>query len=724
MSRKIDVIVPVYDGFEETVQCIESVLNSTLKDHTYLNVINDCSPNDKLTDWLRVMSKKHQFSLHENTENLGFVQTVNRGMELHHDRDVILLNSDTIVAGDWVDRMAVHVEKGSKVSSVTPFSNNATICSFPNFCEENEMLPYSVGLIDKAFAKANAGESEEIPTAIGFCMYITRDSLNDVGLFDADTYGRGYGEENDFCMRSARSGWKHVVAADVFVAHVGGVSFSAEKNNRVNEAQKILDKLYPEYHKLVHQFISRDPLLPFRIKAHVELIQLAQKKTTLLISHNLGGGVEKYTKELAMYIGEGGFFPIIRPSSITGAVNLSLSPLSNDKLSFSLPQDYGRLLDLCRCIGVAQVYVQHTMGLPEKVIAIANDLGCAMDFMIHDYYLINANPTLTSKEGLFCEDFDTRDECCESYYPRPFGVSAQTWREGQKHFLDQCRHIIAPSKYTAKLFSTYFDKYEVQVAYHPDSIFIDYPNPIPVRQKVSEPLRVLVLGAVSKEKGADVLEDAAILSKKEGLNIEFHLLGYSYKPLYGDIVEHGAYCTEEVVEKINVIQPDLIWFPALWPETYSYTLSEALKSGRPILASNFGSFPERLQGRAYSWIHSWNSSAKLWLDFMQKIAKGEAGSFAGTDEWRTLYCSSKDFYMSFWDRVEHRSFKPFELSRFELYSEPVKVSRKERLLLYLIKCRSLWGVRTIVRNIPQPLKDRVRVLLSKRTLHDLLMRNK
>ena len=299
MKQEIDILIPVYDGYEETIQCIESVLSSGLDQGVFLNVINDSSPNDKLTDWLRDASKRHGFELFENKVNLGFVQTVNRGMTLHEDRDVILLNSDTIVAGNWVERMHAHVAKDKKISSVTPFSNNATICSFPDFCKENELLPYPVSLLDQAFSNANAGRSEVIPTAIGFCMYISRACISQIGLFDAATFGRGYGEENDFCMRATRAGWKHIVAADVFVAHVGGVSFSEEKDARVAAAQEILDKLYPEYHSLVQEFIAENPLIPHRIKAHAELIRLAtNKKTTLLISHKLGGGVDKHVQEI------------------------------------------------------------------------------------------------------------------------------------------------------------------------------------------------------------------------------------------------------------------------------------------------------------------------------------------------------------------------------------------------------------------------------------------
>ena len=73
----------------------------------------------------------------------------------------------------------------------------------------------------------NGGEAIDVPVGVGFCMYIRRDCLDDVGLFRADLFAQGYGEENDFCLRARHLGWRHVAATGVFVAHIGGQSFGA-----------------------------------------------------------------------------------------------------------------------------------------------------------------------------------------------------------------------------------------------------------------------------------------------------------------------------------------------------------------------------------------------------------------------------------------------------------------------------------------------------------------
>ena len=60
--------------------------------------------------------------------------------------------------------------------------------------------------------------------------------------------------------------------------------------------------------------------------------------------------------------------------------------------------------------------------------------------------------------------------------------------------------------------------------------------------------------------------------------------------------------------------PDLLWFPAQWPETYSYTLSAALRHGLPVVCSDLGAPAQRLAGRPFSLILPWNSTPQVWLD--------------------------------------------------------------------------------------------------------------
>src|SRR5436190_17499470 len=204
----IDVIIPVYKGLSQTRRCVESVLANRQATPFEIVAVDDASPEPDITSYLDELAAARQVTLLRNHRNLGFVQSVNRGMALHTDRDVVLLNSDTEVANDWLDRMMAAAQSAEDVATVTPFSNNATICSYP-YEGWPGGVPGTLGLaaLDRAAAHANAGRRASIPTAIGFCMLVRRACLARIGAFDAESFGRGYGEENDFCMRAAAAGW-------------------------------------------------------------------------------------------------------------------------------------------------------------------------------------------------------------------------------------------------------------------------------------------------------------------------------------------------------------------------------------------------------------------------------------------------------------------------------------------------------------------------------------
>ena len=123
----------------------------------------------------------------------------------------------------------------------------------------------------------------DIPTAIGFCMLVRRACLEATGPFDEDTFGRGYGEENDFCRRAAGRGFRHVATGSTFVRHHGGRSFGAEKAARVDSAVAAVERLHPGYRRLVAEFIRRDPLEPLRRALDEARLRRAGPDATLVV---------------------------------------------------------------------------------------------------------------------------------------------------------------------------------------------------------------------------------------------------------------------------------------------------------------------------------------------------------------------------------------------------------------------------------------------------------
>ncbi len=202
---------------------------------------------------------------------------VNRGVALHPGRDVVLLNSDVRVFGDWLDRLLAAL----RTATATPLSSAATILSYPaTLCENRLPADLDIAQWDRLCA-ATDFPLVEIPTGVGFCMAVRRACLDQVGAFDQERFGRGYGEDNDFCLRAAAAGWRHVAATSLFVWHRGGTSFGEERDALVEAAQATIETLHPDYAAAVERFIRGDPLRPARRALDVARIRADPRRKRL-----------------------------------------------------------------------------------------------------------------------------------------------------------------------------------------------------------------------------------------------------------------------------------------------------------------------------------------------------------------------------------------------------------------------------------------------------------
>lgn len=273
ISPGVSIIVPVYRGYIQTKKCLNSVRRS-FNNNVDVLIVNDCSPEPEVQELCGQYALLESFDLIQHSENKGFVRSVNEAMKRARCRDVILLNSDAEVSGDWICRLQKAAYSGDAIASVTPFSNNATICSYPIKDGDNVLLSgVDLSSMQDICSKAARCERVELPTGIGFCMYIRRDCLDDVGYFDEEAFGKGYGEENDFCLRASQKGWKHLLASDCFVYHEGGVSFNEQKQALVANAEKVIAERYPSYFDDVKKFNQQDPIRPFRDRIDAEIFR-------------------------------------------------------------------------------------------------------------------------------------------------------------------------------------------------------------------------------------------------------------------------------------------------------------------------------------------------------------------------------------------------------------------------------------------------------------------
>lgn len=298
-KQEIDILIPVYNGYEYLENLFNSVIENT--DLPYrLIVINDKSPDKRVANLLNKYKQLlgSKMILINNTKNLGFVKSVNKGLEKIKNH-VCIVNSDVILPKNWASRLFHPIFNNPKVASVTPFSNAATIFSVPKIGTDNTL---EVDLEDVNARMKNIEtpyESIKFPTGVGFCMAMNKDAINKIGILD-EIYEKGYAEENDWCQRAVQAGFFNTIAGNLFVWHKHGGSFLSEEKKRLCENHmKILLGRYPNYSNEVQRSIANPVFATLRFKAELNYYNLLAKRTILYVNkqHN-----ERYNKQGVLYI--------------------------------------------------------------------------------------------------------------------------------------------------------------------------------------------------------------------------------------------------------------------------------------------------------------------------------------------------------------------------------------------------------------------------------------
>lgn len=257
LENPIDVVIPIYNAYEVLFNCLSSLeLNQNNINNVYL--INDASTDNKVSKMLNKFSKRNNWILIEHEINKGFVITANEGLKLSNNH-TILLNSDTIVTKHWVSSFCLAIKNNSNLGTATAWSNNAEICSFPLFLRNNQQ-PNNANVMADILYRHYVPCYPVIPTAVGFCMLITKKSKEAVGYFDEEHFGHGYGEENDYSLRVSQKGLKNILCDNAYVIHIGNKSFADLGLKPDESTMKRLLQKHPDYLEIIQKYINDDPL--------------------------------------------------------------------------------------------------------------------------------------------------------------------------------------------------------------------------------------------------------------------------------------------------------------------------------------------------------------------------------------------------------------------------------------------------------------------------------
>ncbi len=699
--RKIDIIVPIYNAFEYTQECIKSVLKHTDLSLNRLVLINDKSPDEKILPMLLKYKSENSdknIEVVDNEENLGFVKTVNKGMLLS-ESDVILLNSDTEVTKNWIEKITACAYSNEYIATVTPLTNNGTIASVPNFGIDNE-LPKNMSLDEysQMIENISAHRYPQLTTGNGFCLFIKRSVIDEIGVFDDETFGKGYGEENDFCYRALDYGYSHVLCDDTFIYHKGTQSFkkenlTASRAALIDKHMALLKAKYPLYVNKTDLFLAINPLKDIQENIDLNIALYKKKKILYLVNEwetdmVMTGGTSLHLKD------------IILANNKNNIASLVLAPDKFDLSRFKLylyTDSYAReianyktdinqysqiaytnnccikmLENIFESFKIDILHVHHFLFQSFDVIDIAKKYNVYSVVTLHDLYMICPSINKVYKDK-YCE-YDSSSNCKDCLKKR-YGLGndiIENWQKTCKNVLSKFDLRIVPSENTQKLFKAIYPELDFEVVEHGVEV-IDVSCVKPV--KTNGCFNVAFVGAMAIHKGGNILKE--LKNKNVGKDIKIHLFGKSEIPaLYksnANYINHGPYSRGELPKLLIENGIDLVCIFATWPETYSYTLTECYMAHIPILTFDLGAVGDRVKKDGLGWTIEFTANSDIILSKIKEIKNN-----------KTEY----DKIKSSFDNYSFKKLESMQDYYESLYLKNFKETKKENNIYSFIEYKS------------------------------------
>ena len=622
--RPVHVVVPVYGAVAYLEQCLAALEATTAHHPVSVAIIDDATPDPAAAARIAQLAKGWPGAHYiRHDHNRGFPATANEGMALGPPgSDVVLLNSDAVVTRDWLAKLAEAAWSRPGVATVTPLSNRAADLS----------IPCSLRLADACsqFLESHPVGSgrlyPEVPTGVGFCLYIRREALLSVGALD-EAFGVGYGEEVDFCRRAHVKGFLNLLDDRTFVYHHGHRSMDEhgvvrDTNVGSQAADVELLRRHPDLRASVAAFLATGHIEAIR-QAWMGQIRVYRPKRRPRLwlqlwndPHREAGGVESLSQTLVEVLSP--VYEVLVSWTDSRRVYLeeptaSLRERHLPQSSWPLPPaawDGGRLSadpglvsawsDMLTRYRVDVLYALHAMGAAPVAVAAAKALGLPVLLAAHDYALLCPDYTLMGRAGHHCGAPDDPGGCRACLASKaelvgdrePLTGDIRTWRAESRQMMAVADRVEYPSAAA---------KHQVELVLGQTPAVVIPPWREPPRRlpagRESERV-VVVLGYQGPQKGQALLHELVPALLGRGVGVHFiGTAGYQWPTLenLAGVSFSGPYAPREVFERVAAVNPFAALLPSAYAETFSLTLSEAWLAGLPAVVAPFGAPRDRVR---------------------------------------------------------------------------------------------------------------------------------
>lgn len=599
-QRAITIVLPVYNAFDVLPEVLNRLVSNT--DLPWrLILVEDASTDPAVRPFLRhwvagqQITFPGQITLIENKENQGFIWSVNTGLmrAIGYGDHVVLLNSDALVPKAWATRLMRPFLVHDFVATVTPMSNDAEIFSAPVVCKRGALGLGQADAIDAVAATLHPDAAiANAPTGVGFCMAMSIDYLRLIPAFDT-SFGRGYGEEVDWCQKARALGGRHLGLANLFVEHRGGASFgSPEKQRLIARNNAEISRRYPNYDAEVQAFVVNDPLAAPRLALAIAWAAVRATDTIpIYLAHSMGGGADDYlTDRIARDLPQAAL--VLRVGTarrwqleLHCATGVARGATDDFALIQRLLAPIHRLQIVYSC-GVGDA---DTADLPARLLALKRGARDSIEVLIHDYLPVSPSYTLLNSAGQYAGPPDPTSPDAAHRQRRPNGAvcSLKDWQENWGKLLLAATAVTTFSQNSAAIIVVAYPDIRAKLRITPHQLLHGIPRlSAPVRR--DSPV-IGVLGNIGFQKGAAVLRDLSQMLNQTG-SAKLIVLG-QMDPIYGLAASsqiHGGY-TRHDISTLAARYDITDWLiPSIWPETFSYTTHEAIASSLPVWCFDLG----------------------------------------------------------------------------------------------------------------------------------------